>query len=43
MLSLLVLAVNFVASWLRVLFDPQEREKRFAANATSGATKGALS
>jgi peptide/nickel transport system permease protein len=42
-LSLLVLAVNFVASWLRVLFDPQEREKRFAANATSGATKGALS
>ncbi len=40
-LSLLVLAVNFVASWLRVVFDPQEREKRFAANATSGAAKGA--
>lgn len=40
-LSLLVLSVNFVASWLRVVFDPQEREKRFAANATSTAGKGA--
>ncbi|MEZ5219581.1 MAG: ABC transporter permease [Ilumatobacteraceae bacterium] len=40
-LSLLVLNVNFVASWLRVLFDPQEREKRFAANATSSTTPGA--
>ena len=40
-LSLLVLNVNFVASWLRVLFDPQERVKRFAANATSSTTPGA--
>lgn len=40
-ISLIVLAVNFVASWLRVVFDPQEREKRFAAGATAGAGKGA--
>jgi peptide/nickel transport system permease protein len=40
-ISLIVLSVNFVASWLRVVFDPQEREKRFASNATSGAGKGA--
>ncbi|MGD9701790.1 MAG: ABC transporter permease [Acidimicrobiia bacterium] len=40
-LSLIVLSVNFVASWLRVAFDPQEREKRFAANATAGGIKGA--
>ena len=36
-ISLIVLAVNFVASWLRVVFDPQEREKRFAASAGKGA------
>ena len=36
-ISLIVLAVNFVASWLRVVFDPQEREKRFAASTTKGA------
>lgn len=41
-LSLIVLSVNFVASWLRVVFDPQEREKRFAATATSSAGKGAV-
>ena len=35
--ALIVLAVNFVASWLRVAFDPQEREKRFASNASAGA------
>jgi peptide/nickel transport system permease protein len=35
-LSITVLSVNLVASWLRVVFDPQEREKRFAATATSG-------
>ena len=29
--SALVLAMNFVASWLRVALDPREREKRFAA------------
>jgi len=31
MISLTVLAVNLVASWLRILVDPSEREKRFAA------------
>jgi ABC-type dipeptide/oligopeptide/nickel transport system permease subunit len=36
-LSLTVLSVNLLASWLRVVFDPQEREKRFAATATNGA------
>jgi peptide/nickel transport system permease protein len=41
-ITLIVLAVNFLSSWLRVAFDPQEREKRFAATATSGgATTGA--
>ncbi len=29
-ISLTVLSVNLVASWLRVVADPQEREKRFA-------------
>ena len=31
LLSLTVLAVNLLSSWLRVALDPQEREKRFAA------------
>jgi peptide/nickel transport system permease protein len=38
LLSLTVLSVNLVSSWLRVALDPQEREKRFAASATAGAT-----
>jgi len=29
-ISVTVLSVNLVASWLRVVVDPQEREKRFA-------------
>lgn len=37
LLSLTVLSVNLLSSWLRVALDPQEREKRFAATATSGA------
>lgn len=36
-LTLTVLAVNIVASWLRVVFDPQEREKRHAATVLGGA------
>jgi peptide/nickel transport system permease protein len=40
-ISLIVLAVNFVASWLRVVFDPQEREKRFAAGVTAGVGRSA--
>jgi peptide/nickel transport system permease protein len=36
-LALTVLGVNLMASWLRIVADPQEREKRFAASAsTSG-------
>jgi ABC-type dipeptide/oligopeptide/nickel transport system permease subunit len=35
-ISLIVLAVNFLSSWLRVVTDPQEREKRHAAGATGG-------
>jgi ABC-type dipeptide/oligopeptide/nickel transport system permease subunit len=31
-IAITVLAVNLVASWLRVVTDPQEREKRFAAS-----------
>jgi peptide/nickel transport system permease protein len=34
LLSLTVLAVNLLSSWLRVALDPQEREKRFASRAT---------
>jgi peptide/nickel transport system permease protein len=30
-IALTVLAINLVASWLRVTTDPQEREKRFAS------------
>jgi ABC-type dipeptide/oligopeptide/nickel transport system permease subunit len=42
-ITLIVLAVNFLASWLRVVFDPQEREKRFAATAgaATAAARGA--
>lgn len=36
-IALTVLAVNLVASWLRVVADPQEREKRFAAGAAGAA------
>jgi peptide/nickel transport system permease protein len=38
LLSLTVLAVNLLSSWLRVALDPQEREKRHAAQVQ---TKGA--
>ncbi|MEO6124299.1 MAG: ABC transporter permease [Ilumatobacteraceae bacterium] len=39
LLSLTVLAVNLLSSWLRVALDPQEREKKFAA-AAIGSGKG---
>jgi peptide/nickel transport system permease protein len=35
LLSLTVLAVNLLSSWLRVVLDPQEREKRFASTVQS--------
>jgi peptide/nickel transport system permease protein len=41
LLSLTVLAVNLLSSWLRVALDPQEREKKYAA-AAIGSGKGAL-
>lgn len=37
-IALTVLAINLVASWLRVVADPQEREKRFAAGAAGPAS-----
>lgn len=40
LLSLTVLAVNLLSSWLRVALDPQEREKKFASRATRGASGG---
>ncbi|TPW15493.1 MAG: ABC-type dipeptide/oligopeptide/nickel transport system permease component [Acidimicrobiaceae bacterium] len=40
LLSLTVLSVNLLSSWLRVAADPQEREKRFASRA-SGTVSGA--
>jgi peptide/nickel transport system permease protein len=36
-ITLIVLAVNFLASWLRVALDPIEREKRYAAGSVSSA------
>ena len=36
-ITLIVLAVNFLASWLRVATDPIEREKRHAAGSVSSA------
>jgi peptide/nickel transport system permease protein len=34
-IALTVLGVNLLASWLRIAADPQEREKRYAASASS--------
>lgn len=36
-IALTVLSVNVVASWLRIVADPLEREKRFAITARPGA------
>jgi peptide/nickel transport system permease protein len=40
-ITLIVLAVNFLASWLRVVTDPQEREKRHAAGVRSSTAAAA--
>ncbi len=40
-ITLIVLAVNFLASWLRVVSDPVEREKRHAAGVVSSAAAAA--
>lgn len=42
-ITLIVLAVNFLSSWLRVALDPQEREKRFASGVKAAATTTAVS
>lgn len=42
LLCFTVLAVNLLSSWLRVALDPQEREKRFAATATSATGRGVV-
>ena len=39
-IALTVLAINLVASWFRVVADPQEREKRFAAGASTAPSHG---
>jgi len=39
-ISVLVLAVNLFASWLRVAADPQQRDRRFAQSSTSAQTTG---
>lgn len=41
-ITLIVLAVNFLSSWLRVVTDPVEREKRFAAGVKSAPPAEAL-
>ncbi|MEY4606852.1 MAG: ABC transporter permease [Ilumatobacteraceae bacterium] len=41
LLTLTVLAVNLLSSWLRVALDPLEREKRFAAAVTGKSDSGA--
>lgn len=38
LLSITVLAVNLLSSWLRVALDPQEREKRFASRASRSSS-----
>lgn len=38
-----VLGINMTASWLRVVADPQEREKRFAASPSTRQGGGGLS
>ena len=38
LLSLTVLAVNLLSSWLRVAIDPQEREKKFASRASRSSS-----
>ena len=40
-ISITVLSINLVASWLRVTSDPQEREKRFARARRPPAARGA--
>ncbi len=42
LLTITVLAVNLLSSWLRVALDPLEREKRFAATTSSGHTGAGL-
>lgn len=39
-IALTVLGVNLLASWLRIVFDPREREKRFAAAVQTRAIGG---
>jgi peptide/nickel transport system permease protein len=41
LLSLTVLAVNLLSSWLRVALDPQEREKKYAATVAGKSSGGA--
>ncbi len=41
-ITLIVLAVNFLSSWLRVATDPIEREKRFAAGTKAAPPMAAL-
>ena len=41
LISLTVLSVNLVASWLRIVSDPAEREKRYAATHKPKAVKAA--
>jgi len=39
-ISLTVLAVNLVASWMRLVSDPQEREKQFARQMRARRKRG---
>lgn len=42
-IAVTVLSINMMASWLRVVADPQEREKRFAASSAHQKGGSALS
>jgi peptide/nickel transport system permease protein len=42
-IAISVLSINLMASWLRVVADPQEREKRFAASSSVQQGGGGLS
>jgi len=39
-ISLTVLAINLVASWMRLVSDPQEREKQFARQMRARRKRG---
>jgi peptide/nickel transport system permease protein len=42
-ISITVIAINLVASWMRLISDPQEREKQFARQMSIKKKRGRIS